>query len=387
MADLRLAEIYHEVDRNDDAVDALASGLEVVERLHTNFPDAKKEQRRIAGSWKANRTPKASTQMPKDPAKAERTLTRWVHLWETLAREHPSVDAFQNDLASAHAIRANWQTSAAEERGSGRLMEQGVDSYHKAIKIWERLSQSHPEVPEYRESLVMAMHELTFRQRTPGVAETLAIVDRELALTEQLVAQYPNVPQYRARLAGTLRHRGLFLLAAGKKREAGDAYRRQFDLANALFMAFPTVPDYALLAVTGATDFVHCSDASEIEGAMWLQEQLPPILTTLARLATISPDDLGSLQALANGLTNLGRALSSAGDGATAASAFQAAILLNRRLAQEGTPAMPANGGTKPSIGSAGPAKERPRKSPSSSRSPHGAFGWKSKSCVARRKS
>ena len=76
VADLRLAEIYHEVDRNDDAIDALASGLELVERLHTKFPDAKEEQRRVAGFWKADRAPKAVTAMPKDPAKAKRTLSR-----------------------------------------------------------------------------------------------------------------------------------------------------------------------------------------------------------------------------------------------------------------------------------------------------------------------
>ncbi len=58
VADLRLAEIDHEVDRNDDAIDAMASGLELVERLHSKFPDAKEEQRRIAGFWRANRTPK-----------------------------------------------------------------------------------------------------------------------------------------------------------------------------------------------------------------------------------------------------------------------------------------------------------------------------------------
>ena len=56
----------------------------------------------------------------------------------------------------------------------------------------------------------------------------------ELALTEQLVAQYPNVPQYRVRLAGGLKYRGLLLEHAGKTREAADAFRREFDLDQAL---------------------------------------------------------------------------------------------------------------------------------------------------------
>jgi hypothetical protein len=32
----------------------MASGLELVERLHSKFPDSKEEQRRVAGLWKAN---------------------------------------------------------------------------------------------------------------------------------------------------------------------------------------------------------------------------------------------------------------------------------------------------------------------------------------------
>ena len=39
--------------------------------------------------------------MPNDPAKAKRTLLKFVSLWETLARAEPAVVAFQNDLAAA----------------------------------------------------------------------------------------------------------------------------------------------------------------------------------------------------------------------------------------------------------------------------------------------
>ena len=168
VADLRLAEIDHEVDRNDDAIDAMASGLELVERLHSKFPDAKEEQRRVAGFWKANRDPKQVTAMPNDPAKAKRTLLKFVSLWETLAREHPAVVAFQNDLAAAHASLATWQSAAGLAYGSSDLAKAGLDSSQKAIEIWDRLSQSHPEVPEYRESLAMVLDELAYWMDATG---------------------------------------------------------------------------------------------------------------------------------------------------------------------------------------------------------------------------
>ncbi|HEV8069049.1 MAG TPA: hypothetical protein VGP76_15030, partial [Planctomycetaceae bacterium] len=317
--------------------DALASGLELVERLHTKYPNAKDELRRVAGFWKANRTPKAGTVMPKDPARAERTLMKFVKLWETLAREHPSVDAFQNDLAATHASLAIWQTAAGDDYSSSELTKAGIDSYHKAIEIWERLSQSHPEVPEYRENLVMELHELAQRLGAAGrQAEAQKLVVRELALTEQLAAQYPKVPQYRFRLASAWKYRGGFLQAAGNRRQAGDAFRRQFDVAKALFLEFPTVADYAVLTATGARDFLDCSNGSGIpDAAKWSRRELAPILTNINRLATNLPEDRGSRSALAGAFYHLGCAWGSAGERPAAESAWRQAILLYRRLAQE----------------------------------------------------
>ena len=336
VADLRLAEIDHEVDRNDDAIDAMASGLELVERLHSKFPDAKEEQRRIAGFWRANRTPKPGTDMPKDPAKAERTLMKFVSLWETLAREHPSVDAFQNDLAAAHASLANWQNTAARASGSSDLVKAGIDSCQKAIAIWDRLSQSHPEVPEYRENLVMVLHELAFTIDATGRhTEAQALVDREQALTERLVDQYPNVPHYRVRLVGALKYRGTFLEHAGKRRQAAAAFRREFDLAKALVTQFPTVSDYIPLIATATNEVLRCPDASGIDAAKWSRQQLASVLTSLKGVAANPPRDPGDRFALAEALKQLAEGLQNAGDPAAALSAFQEAILLYRQSIQE----------------------------------------------------
>jgi len=335
VADLRLAEIDHEVDQNDDAIDAMASGLELVERLHSKFPDAKEEQRRVAGFWKANRDPKQVTAMPNDPAKAKRTLLKFVGLWETLAREHPAVVAFQNDLAAAHASLATWQSAAGRAYGSSDLAKAGLDSSQKAIEIWDRLSQSHPEVPEYRESLAMVLGELAYWMDATGRhAEARGLADRDMALCQQLAAQYPNVPQYRLRLAGGLHHRGLLLEGAGKRREAGDAYRREFDLAQALATRYPTVSNYVLVA-TAANDFLRCPNESGIGAAKWSRQQLASVLTNLKEVAANPHRDPGERFALAEALKQLAEGLRNAGDPAAAVSAFQEAILVYRQLIQE----------------------------------------------------
>jgi tetratricopeptide (TPR) repeat protein len=274
--------------------------------------------------------------MPKDPAKTERTLVKFVKLWETLAGEHPAVIAFQNDLAAAHASLATWQSAAGRAYGSSDLAKAGIDSSQKAIEIWDRLSQSHPEVPEYRESLVMVLHELAYWMDATGRhAEAQALADRDLALCEQLAAQYPNVPQYRVRFELALGARGLSLEKVGKTRQAADAFRREFDLDKALFTEFPTVVDYALHAATAALSFLRCSHASGVDAAKWSRQELAPILTNLKRVAANPPEDPDFRRALAQGLTKLGNGLNSAGEAAAAASAFHESILLYRRVVQE----------------------------------------------------
>ena len=128
-----------------------------------DYPDAKNEHERIAGFWKGKRTTKPSTTMPKDPAKVDRTLRKFVALWNRLAVEHPSVVAFQNDLAAAYYTLADWQASEAVIVASPTLAEESLDSSRKAIAIWERLSQNDPKVAEYRENLVMVRRDLPFR--------------------------------------------------------------------------------------------------------------------------------------------------------------------------------------------------------------------------------
>jgi tetratricopeptide (TPR) repeat protein len=349
VADLRLAEIDHEVDRNDDAIDAMASGLELVERLHSKFPDAKEEQRRVAGFWKANRDPKGVTAMPKDPAKTGRTLVKFVKLWETLAGEHPAVIAFQNDLAAAHASLASWQSAAGRAYRSSDLAKAGIDSSKKAIEIWDRLSQSHPEVPEYRESLVMVLHELAYWMDATGRhAEAQALAARDLALCEQLAAEHANVPQYRVRLAGALGARGLSLEKAGKTRQAADAFRRQFDLDKALFTEFPTVAHYVMQTATAAESFLRCSNASgRGDAAKWSRQELTPILTNFISLTTNPPGDRGFRQALADALYKLGGGLISAGESASAESAFQKALALFEKLAGD----FPAGGNYRKDVG------------------------------------
>jgi serine/threonine protein kinase len=133
VARLRVAEIYHEVDRNDDGIAALESSLQIVKRLRRDHPDARDQIRRVAGFWKAKRAVSDATALPQDPARAERTLREFLEVWQSLAAEYPEVDAFGSDLAAVLAIMSTWQSSAAGPTGSKLLAESSVETARKAI--------------------------------------------------------------------------------------------------------------------------------------------------------------------------------------------------------------------------------------------------------------
>ena len=334
VAHLRLAEVYHEVDRNDDGIDALASGLDLVERLRRKYPDARQEHQRVAGFWKGIRTQSASTEMPKDPAKAERTLRRFVNLWEILAREHPSVVAFENDLAAAYSNLASWQAAAAVPSRSRDLAKAGIDFSYRATAIWGRLSRSHPEVSEYRENLVMVLGSLTNQLNDAGrQEEAQAVAERALELAEKLVTQFPKVPQYRSYLAGTLKARGHRLAAAGRVGEAAVAYHREFELAKGLAAEFPTVFAYATVMSASFKDVCRCSkEIGSHDAVKLLRQEFTPILATLTKRVTEFPDQPRYRQDLAQIFYDIGDGFAEIGEPAPAESAYHQCIELLRRL-------------------------------------------------------
>jgi Flp pilus assembly protein TadD len=64
-----------------------------------------------------------------------------------------------------------------------------------------------------------------------------------LPLYEQLVAEHPQVPEYRQQLATTHNNLGALLKATGRAGEAEKAYRQALQLREQLVSEHPQVPE------------------------------------------------------------------------------------------------------------------------------------------------
>jgi serine/threonine protein kinase/tetratricopeptide (TPR) repeat protein len=249
LGSLRVANIYRELDRNDDSLAAIDSAIELLERLRRDYPHATDYQRRLAGYSKVNRSASSKSHMPKDPAAAHRTLSKFRELWEAFASENPDLQGFQNDLASIYRLLA------ALEGGRGVVGEpaaftRSVAVGRKAIGILEQLNQAHPEVVVYRENLADAYGEVAWvLSRTGQLDEARDAMARSTTLLEQLYKQFPNVPRYRAAAAGRLTTLAS-TLAAGQPEQAEKTYRQALQAWRELATDFPIAPEFRISFAT-----------------------------------------------------------------------------------------------------------------------------------------
>ncbi len=203
LSHLNVSVVDHELDRNDEALTALELAIPLAERLRRDYPHAVEQHRRLAGYWKVYRPENTSTQMPKDPATADRTLTKFLQLWEAFAHENPSVEAFQSDVAAINNLLAALEGGRGVA-GEPAAFTRAIAYESKAIAIWEQLSQSHPDVPRHRENLARAYDEIAWQYGRAGQKDQVREASaRATALQQKLIAQSPNVPAYRDLTAQT----------------------------------------------------------------------------------------------------------------------------------------------------------------------------------------
>jgi eukaryotic-like serine/threonine-protein kinase len=246
VAHLHVGNVYHELDRNDDAVAAIELAVTLAERLRSDYPHAVAQHRRLAGYWKVYRGANSGTKMPKDPVAADRTLTKFLQLWEKFVRENPSVEAFQNDVAAINNLLAALEGSRAASGEPAASFTRAIAYSNKATAIWEQLSQAHPDVPAHRENLVRAYGDLaSILGRAGQVDQAREASARSTALQEKLIAQLPNVPTYRDLAARKLMQVALGL-ADSRPREAEEAFRQALQAWQKLAGDFPAAHEYTI---------------------------------------------------------------------------------------------------------------------------------------------
>ena len=130
---LRVAVVYSATNRNDDSVTALLKGLELVDQLRRDHPQAAEQHRKLAGFWQGRRNVQADSKLPRDPLVAFQALQKLTGLWERFAEENPATVGFQSDLAANYATLADLLISSGHrEEGLAFLRKAralaGIDS-------------------------------------------------------------------------------------------------------------------------------------------------------------------------------------------------------------------------------------------------------------------
>jgi len=237
VTNMRVAEINHTVDRNDDAVAAINRALDAIDRLRRDYPNAGEPQRRLAGYWKGFRRAHVATEMPKDPEAAFRSLSRLIGMWETLSKEFPDELRFQSDLAALlHRV--------GDLLATGGQVREAVPMFERSRDLLEKLAHDHPEVPEYRADLARSYQYLAANLMLIGGngPEATRAARKALTLREQLVAENRKLAQHRQDLAFSLVQCADQMKDDKDGVETEDYYRRALSLMRTLLLESPTMP-------------------------------------------------------------------------------------------------------------------------------------------------
>jgi serine/threonine protein kinase len=234
----RLGQIYHQIDRNEDALAALKKGLATARRFRRDYPDLKELQKKWAGFWKGDDALTSGMAMPRDLRAAFHSLQQALLLWEDLVHDHPQERTFKSDLAGLY-----WYTGQLLENTPGQRA-QAIAQYRKGCDTFRGLLLEDPAVRPYRAGLAECAFELAqLLEAAGGHQEAVAAFDEALALREKLVAEFPAVPLYQIALVRSLAAR-CARLARTDTPEAEKAVRRAIQISQALAEEFPTVPLY-----------------------------------------------------------------------------------------------------------------------------------------------
>ena len=212
VAHFRLAEVNFEVDRTNDGIRELDAGLALVEQLLQQNPSNSELFRHMSGFWKGTRRMSVSAPGPSDVSAADRTLKKFLQIWERLSSQYPALPGLQSDLATIYDRHGQLLAYIGRP-------DEAVASYQKAVALWEGLVRAYPDDPEYQAALSQEYEELAGSVGGGGNREAqVKLTDKAFALREKLAASYPDVAQYQEDLAKSITAKAALLFEEERPR-------------------------------------------------------------------------------------------------------------------------------------------------------------------------
>lgn len=178
-----------------------------------------------------------------DPAVEQENMQKAIDLLEQLVDEYPSIPEYRHLLAQCyrdmHPVWFIFSRKAA------------LDANNKAIEILEALVHDFPDVSDFRYALSQTYADSPPPDRDSFPSGDLAALAEErfrkaLKISEELVAEHPNVPEFVASQAEILHKLAEVLRRPGQLEGAEELLRKAVDLQSSLARRFPDVLGYRM---------------------------------------------------------------------------------------------------------------------------------------------
>jgi tetratricopeptide (TPR) repeat protein len=216
-------------------------------------------------------------------AQRDAYLARAVALLEELRREDPSAPAYRHLLALCYRDSLPWRPFDRE----------AVTRLDKATEILAALVADFPGVPDYRYDLIEAYAAVDARgaSLTPELAPIVQErLETALRLSEQLVAEHPNVPAYAAAQVHVLHKLAGARQQTSRGETAEETLRKAVELQASLVDRYPQADSYRVWLATVqrslARRLVQQNEAAE---AWLLLEESIAVLRPLCQRDDASP--------------------------------------------------------------------------------------------------
>jgi eukaryotic-like serine/threonine-protein kinase len=179
---------------------------------------------------------------PQRLARAEKSFLKALAVRERLVKDYPLDDSCKHHLAGSHNNLGGFYLEVGRP-------DTAAEHYTAAVKLDRYLARQHPTVLAYRQDLGQALANLaTLFAETPGKAEQAQkVFDEALAVQKRLADEHPSVAAYQYELAQLQCNLGNWYLRPGPLDRAERACRTALASALDLTRRFPKVPAYRKL--------------------------------------------------------------------------------------------------------------------------------------------
>jgi serine/threonine protein kinase/Tfp pilus assembly protein PilF len=234
-----LAELLRRLGRLAEAEPALGRSVELCEALVAEYPQDPAYRKDLA------RYHNASGAMLREQSRfgeGEPHVRGAIEILEALVAEFPKDSKYRGDLADVLSHQGVLLFQMGDRAGAAR-------AWSRAVALQEAIRGDSPELarlPDSRQSLAYNYSNLAVlcASAPPRLEEAERTLRRSLELRESLVADFPNVPEYRSDLVDSYGNLGALLGLQRRSAEAEQALRKAIELQEVLVGRSPGVPKY-----------------------------------------------------------------------------------------------------------------------------------------------